>query len=62
MNSTKCGIPQIAAEHIRVVCLENSGSLYFDYKSSFSIVLLAVVDVNNKFIVVDIGSYGWERG
>ena len=33
----------------------NSGSHYFDYKSSFSIVLLALVDVDYKFLYVDVG-------
>lgn len=36
----------------------NSGSLYFNFKSNFSIVLLALVDANYKFIYIDIGCNG----
>ena len=36
---------------------KNSGSLFFNYKKHLSVVL-AVVDANYKFVIVDIGAYG----
>ena len=36
----------------------NSGSAFYNHKGSFSIVLLAIVDAEYRFIAVDIGQYG----
>jgi len=34
--------------------------LFFNYKKYFSIALLAFVDANCKFLIIDVGSYGRE--
>ena len=36
----------------------HSGSYYFNYKHTFSLVLLALVDADYKFLFVDIGTNG----
>ena len=45
-------------KHILIKPPAHSGSYYFNYKHSFSVVLLAIVDANYKFIYVDIGCNG----
>lgn len=36
----------------------HSGSHYYDYKGNFSIILLALVDADYKFLYADIGTNG----
>lgn len=36
----------------------NSGSLYFNYRKTFSVVHMALVDAHYNFIAIDVGAYG----
>ncbi|XP_040278182.1 uncharacterized protein LOC120993776 [Bufo bufo] len=51
-------IGALDGKHIRVKKPAHSGSRFFNYKQYFSVVLLALVDSDYKFIIVDIGAYG----
>lgn len=48
----------IDGKHITIKCPANSGSDYFCYLKKFSVVLLAIVDPEYKFISIDVGAYG----
>lgn len=45
-------------KHIAIKGMLKEGSFFYNYKGFHSVILLAVVDANYKFIMVDVGTNG----
>lgn len=56
-NFSNC-IGAIDGKHVKIDPPLQSGSYYYNYKGTFSIVLMAVVDAHLRFIYIDIGTNG----
>lgn len=48
----------IDGKHVIIRCPPKTGSEYFNYKHSFSIILMAVVNANYCFSYIDVGTNG----
>lgn len=51
----------IDGKHVHIQKPTLSGSTCFNYKRTFSAVMMAVADAPYRFIYLDVGAYGWEH-
>jgi len=49
-------------KRIRLKCPSNSGSMHYNFKHYYSIVLEGLADARYRFIAIDVGAYGKQSG
>ncbi|XP_046688968.1 protein ANTAGONIST OF LIKE HETEROCHROMATIN PROTEIN 1-like [Homalodisca vitripennis] len=58
-NFPNC-VGAIDGKHVPIQCPPSSGSLYYNFRKYFSLVLFAVSDAQCNFTAIDVGAYGRE--
>ncbi|KAJ8938754.1 hypothetical protein NQ314_011351 [Rhamnusium bicolor] len=51
-------IGAIDGKQVRLKCPKKADRCFFNYKQFFSVVRLAIVDANYKFVAIYVGAYG----
>ena len=51
-------IGAVDGKHVSIKCPARSGSIFYNYKGFFSIVLMAVVDADYRFVYINVGANG----
>ena len=44
-------------KHVQVIRPRNSGSAFYNYKGTYSVVLMAIVNTDYKFMTVSVGVF-----